>query len=40
MIAGSKLAVLPKSGYMTFVDQPNMFNGAVNEFLHPAAEKK
>ena len=40
MIAGSKLVVLPKSGHMTFVDQPNMFNGAVNEFLRPTAEKK
>jgi proline iminopeptidase len=33
-IAGSKLVVLPKSGHMTFVDQPQMFNRAVDEFLH------
>jgi pimeloyl-ACP methyl ester carboxylesterase len=39
-IAGSKLVVLPKSGHMTFVDQPNLFNRAVSEFLHPATEKK
>ena len=39
-IAGSKLVVLPRSGHMTFVDQPNMFNRAIDEFLHPAAEKK
>jgi proline iminopeptidase len=39
-IAGSKLVVLPKSGHMTFVDQPNMFNRTVNDFLHPAAERK
>ena len=39
-IAGSKLVVLPKSGHMTFVDQPNLFNRAVSEFLHPITEKK
>ncbi|MBZ5499968.1 MAG: proline iminopeptidase-family hydrolase [Acidobacteriia bacterium] len=39
-IAGSKLLILPKSGHMTFVDQPNMFNRAINEFLHPTTEKK
>ena len=33
-IAGSKLVILPKSGHMTFVDQPGMFIQAVNEFLH------
>jgi proline iminopeptidase len=33
-ISGSKLVVFPKSGHMTFVDQPNMFNSTVNEFLH------
>jgi proline iminopeptidase len=32
-IPGSKLVVLPKSGHMTFVDQPGMFIRAVNEFL-------
>ena len=38
-IAGSKLVVLPKSGHMTFVDQPGMFNRAVDEFLHPGSAK-
>jgi proline iminopeptidase len=33
-IPGSKLVVLPKSGHMTFVDQPGMFIRAVNDFLH------
>ncbi len=33
-IAGSQLVVLPKSGHMTFVDQPNLFNRVVDEFLH------
>jgi len=33
-IAGSKLVILPKSGHMTFVDQPNLFISAVDEFLH------
>ncbi|MBI4917281.1 MAG: proline iminopeptidase-family hydrolase [Acidobacteria bacterium] len=32
-IPSSKLVVLPKSGHMTFVDQPGMFNRAVDEFL-------
>ncbi|HVN75089.1 MAG TPA: proline iminopeptidase-family hydrolase [Thermoanaerobaculaceae bacterium] len=32
-IPGSKLVVLPKSGHMTFVDQPGMFNRVVGEFL-------
>ena len=34
-IPGSKLVVLPKSGHMTFVDQPVMFIRAVNAFLSP-----
>jgi proline iminopeptidase len=34
-IAGSKLVILPKSGHMTFVDQPSLFISAVDEFLHP-----
>jgi proline iminopeptidase len=34
-IAGSKLVILPKSGHMTFVDQPTMFIGSVEGFLHP-----
>lgn len=33
-IAGSKLLILPESGHMTFVDQPDLFISAVNEFLH------
>jgi proline iminopeptidase len=33
LIPGSKLVVLPGSGHMTFVDQPNLFNRAVDEFL-------
>jgi proline iminopeptidase len=32
-IAGSKLFILPKSGHMTFVDQPEMFLKAVGEFV-------
>jgi proline iminopeptidase len=34
-ITGSKLVVLPKSGHMTFVDQPFLFNSTVDAFLHP-----
>jgi len=34
-IAGSKLVILPKSGHMTFVDQPTLFISAVDDFLHP-----
>jgi proline iminopeptidase len=34
-IAGSKLVILPKSGHMTFVDQPDLFLNAVDSFLHP-----
>ena len=36
-IAGAKLVVLPKSGHMTFVDQPTLFFLAVDQFLRPAA---
>ena len=32
-IAGSKLVILPKSGHMTFVDQPEKFLQAVREFV-------
>jgi proline iminopeptidase len=32
-IAGSKLVILPKSGHMTFIDQPGMFEKAVDDFL-------
>lgn len=34
LIPGSKLVVLPTSGHMTFVDQPEMFRKAVTDFLH------
>jgi proline iminopeptidase len=34
-IPGSQLVVLPDSGHMTFVDQPELFNAAVDGFLHP-----
>jgi proline iminopeptidase len=33
-IAGSKLVVLPDSGHMTFVDQPEMFLKAVDDFVN------
>ncbi|HEV2423949.1 MAG TPA: alpha/beta fold hydrolase [Terriglobia bacterium] len=33
-IAGSKLVILPKSGHMTFVDQPDLFVQSVDYFLH------
>jgi len=32
-IAGSKMVVLPESGHMTFVDQPDLFLRTVDEFL-------
>jgi proline iminopeptidase len=32
-IAGSKLVILPRSGHMTFVDQPEMFLAAVRKFV-------
>jgi len=34
-IKGSKLTIFPKSGHMTFVDQPSLFLSAIDEFLHP-----
>ncbi len=33
-ISGSKLVIFPKSGHMTFVDQPDMFIKTINDFLH------
>jgi proline iminopeptidase len=36
-IAGSKLVILPKSGHMTFVDQPKLFIENVDGFLHGSA---
>ncbi len=32
-IAGSRLVILPKSGHMTFVDQPEMFLKVVGDFV-------
>jgi proline iminopeptidase len=32
-IAGSQLVILPKSGHMTFVDQPSKFLDAVRDFV-------
>jgi pimeloyl-ACP methyl ester carboxylesterase len=32
-IKGSKLVILPNSGHMTFVDQPDLWLKAVEEFL-------
>lgn len=33
-IKGSKLVILPNSGHMAFVDQPNLWNKSVAEFLN------
>ncbi|HEY0782599.1 MAG TPA: proline iminopeptidase-family hydrolase, partial [Thermoanaerobaculia bacterium] len=35
-IPGAKLLILPKSGHMTFVDQPDLYISAVDEFLRGA----
>jgi proline iminopeptidase len=35
LIPGSRLVVLPRSGHMTFVDQPELFVKEVEDFLHP-----
>jgi len=32
-IAGSQLLILPNSGHMTFVDQPDLFIKTVREFV-------
>ncbi len=37
-IAGSKLTVFPKSGHMTFVDQPALFIRTIDEFLNPGVK--
>ncbi len=37
-IAGSELVILPKSGHMTFVDQPALFISAVDNFLNPGKQ--
>ena len=34
LIPGSKLVVLPDSGHMIFVDQPELFRRAVDDFVH------
>lgn len=33
-IAGSKLVIVPQSGHMVFVDQPNIYLKAIDDFLH------
>ena len=33
-IPDSKLVIFPNSGHMTFVDQPDLFMKAINDFLH------
>jgi proline iminopeptidase len=38
-IKGSTLVILPKSGHMNFVDQPDLYISAVDGFLHPEAGK-
>jgi proline iminopeptidase len=35
-IKGSELVIIPKSGHMTFVDQPKLFISTVNGFLNPS----
>jgi proline iminopeptidase len=35
LIAGSQIFILPKSGHMTFVDQPVLFLNKIDSFLHP-----
>jgi len=36
-IPASTLVILPKSGHMSFVDQPELFTETVDAFVHPAA---
>ena len=38
-IAGSQIVILPSSGHMTFVDQPNLFISSVDSFLRAAGMK-
>jgi pimeloyl-ACP methyl ester carboxylesterase len=38
-IVGSKLVIFPRSGHMSFVDQPNLYIASVGVFLHPSAPK-
>lgn len=35
LISGSELFIVPKSGHMTFVDQPVLFLAKIDKFLHP-----
>jgi len=39
-IAGSQIVILPRSGHMTFVDQPDMFVSSVDSFLHSGTVAK
>jgi hypothetical protein len=39
-VTGSKFVILPKGAHMTFVDQPKLFIGAVDGFLHAEAPGK
>jgi proline iminopeptidase len=39
-IAGSQIVILPSSGHMTFVDQPNLFIASVDGFLHASSATK
>ena len=39
-IAGSQIVILPRSGHMTFVDQPDMFISSVDSFLRGATVAK
>ncbi len=39
-IPNSQLVVLPKSGHMTFVDQPVLFNRTVDSFIHGASSNR
>jgi proline iminopeptidase len=33
LVPGARLVIFPKSGHMTFVDQPVMFRKAVDDFV-------
>jgi pimeloyl-ACP methyl ester carboxylesterase len=33
-LAGTVLVVFPRSGHMTFADQPDLFIKTINDFLH------
>lgn len=38
LIPGSKIAIMPQSGHMTFVDQTGLFLRTVSDFLHKAGK--